>query len=134
MTLQRIMLVDDDEISNFIYKRLFKLVSDKIEIMECTSAEGALHRLRKMDESELPQLIFLDVNLAGMNAWEFMNNLHKEKENKNLEGMKIYIASSTLDERDIMKAYKDEMVSGFLSKPVAFEKLKNVCTMYETAP
>jgi response regulator RpfG family c-di-GMP phosphodiesterase len=127
MHLQHVVLVDDDEISNFIYRKLLKLIAPDALVEEFLTADSALASFKST--GKLPQLLLLDVNLAGMSSWDF---LHHVESSFGLQASQtiVYIISASLDERDIMKAYQSNRVSGFLSKPVAFEKLKAVCAPF----
>jgi two-component SAPR family response regulator len=71
-----IYLVDDDEIQNLINTRVISIVSAGIEVKAFTSAESALAKL-KSNESEFPQLIFLDINMPKMNGWDFLEEYQK---------------------------------------------------------
>lgn len=127
MHLQHVALIDDDEISNFIYKKLLSLIAPDAEIEEFLTADSALASFNST--GKLPQLLLLDVNLAGMSSWDFLHHLQASFGNS-LAQTVVYIISASLDERDIMKAYQATCVSGFLGKPVAFEKLKAVCAPF----
>ncbi len=132
MNIQRISLIDDDEVSNFIYRKLIKLISEDIQIQEYTNADQAIESMYALHSEEMPQIIFLDINLAGKTAWDFIDSfsLLPDFQRKNT---KIYILSASLDERDIIRAHRSPYVNGFLGKPVSFEKLRFICEQYVEA-
>jgi response regulator RpfG family c-di-GMP phosphodiesterase len=132
MNVQRISLIDDDEVSNFIYKKLIMLMADEIQVQEFSNADSALAVFEQLNSEEMPQIIFLDINLAGKTAWDFLETYGQLPESHR-KITKIYILSSTLDERDIMKAHRSPYVNGFLGKPVSFEKLRHICEQYVEA-
>ena len=69
-----------------------------------------------------PDFILLDINMPGMNGWEFLDSLQLAKAApENLPV--IYLLSSSLDPEDEAKARNSVLAKGFISKPLEVEKL-----------
>jgi len=101
-----VLLVDDDEINNFISIKLIKKALLNTEIMACLNGKFAIDQLydiQKRDPSKLPDYILLDINMPIMNGWEFLDEY--KRLNIDPSGKtKIYIISSSVFSNDINKA------------------------------
>ena len=126
--LVRILLVDDDEINNFISIKLIKKVLLNTEISACLNGRFAIDELieiNRKDPSSLPDYILLDINMPIMNGWEFLDEY--EKLDIDTAGKtKIYIISSSVFSNDISKAKTYRSVKDFVSKPLNIEKINQL--------
>jgi len=71
-----ILLVDDDEINNFISIKLIKKALLSTEIVACLNGKFAIEQLLEMQKKgaeKLPDYILLDINMPIMNGWEFLD-------------------------------------------------------------
>ena len=115
-----IMLIDDDIDDRFLFSRAAEL---KIPEIKCVTAEGgmeAFELLYKMPH--LPQVIFLDINMPGMNGWEFLSQFKKNEQFKNIP---ILIYSTSSHEKDITAAQTAGAI-GYCVKPLEFEGLQTI--------
>ncbi|MDB5005470.1 MAG: response regulator of RpoS [Mucilaginibacter sp.] len=125
-----ILLVDDDEINNFISIKLIKKAVDNTAISACLNGKFAIEELveiQKHDPSLLPDFILLDINMPIMNGWEFLDEykrLNIDPQGKS----KIYIISSSVFSNDINKARSYPLVKNFISKPLSVDKIKELFT------
>jgi CheY-like chemotaxis protein len=125
-----ILLVDDDEINNFISIKLIKKAVDNTAISACLNGRFAIEELveiQKNDPSLLPDFILLDINMPIMNGWEFLD----EYQRLNIDPLgksKIYIISSSVFSNDINKARSYPLVKNFISKPLSVDKIKEMFT------
>jgi CheY-like chemotaxis protein len=126
--LVRILLVDDDEINNFISIKLIKKVLLNTEISACLNGRFAIDELieiNRKDPASLPDYILLDINMPIMNGWEFLDEY--EKLDIDTAGKtKIYIISSSVFSNDISKAKTYRSVKDFVSKPLNIEKINQL--------
>src|ERR1700760_145982 len=123
-----ILLVDDDEINNFISIKLIKKALLNTEIMACLNGRFAIDQLmniQKKDPSKLPDYILLDINMPIMNGWEFLDE-YKRLNVDPLGKSKIFIISSSVFSNDINKARSYPIVQNFVSKPLNVEKIKEL--------
>ena len=123
-----ILLVDDDEINNFISIKLIKKALTNTEINSCLNGRFAIDQLaeiQRKDPSKLPDYILLDINMPIMNGWEFLDE-YKRLNLDPLGKSKIYIISSSVFSNDINKARSYPIVKDFISKPLNVEKIKEL--------
>lgn len=123
-----VLLVDDDEINNFISIKLIKKALLNTEIMACLNGKYAIEQLsdiQKKDPNKLPDYILLDINMPIMNGWEFLDE-YKRLNLDPLGKSKIYIISSSVFSNDINKARSYPLVKDFISKPLNVEKIKEL--------
>jgi CheY-like chemotaxis protein len=69
-----IMLIDDNKNDNFFHERAIRKYNPDMQIITYLSAEEALEHLKLPDNA--PDVIFLDINIPGMNGWEFLDEYH----------------------------------------------------------
>ncbi len=130
-----ILLVDDDEINNFISIKLIKKALEYTEITACLDGSYAIKKLLDLqakDPNSLPDYILLDINMPIMNGWEFLEDF-KRLEIDPLGKSKIYIISSSVFSNDINKAKSYPLVKNFISKPLNVDKIKELFTVEKTA-
>lgn len=123
-----VLLVDDDEINNFISIKLIKKTLLNTDIKACLNGKFAINQLSEIHDKQpdlLPDYILLDINMPVMNGWEFLEEFERLKIDP--EGkIKIYIVSSSVFSNDINKSRLFELVTDFISKPLNVEKLRHL--------
>ena len=120
-----VLLVDDDEINNFISIKLIKKALLNTEIMACLNGKFAIDQLMEIqrnDPAKFPDYILLDINMPIMNGWEFLDE-YKRLNIDPTGKCKIYIISSSVFSNDINKARSYPVVKDFVSKPLNVEKI-----------
>ena len=125
--LNCILLIDDDEIANYINSSVVKHVDCCETVVTVQSGKAALDYLTTEEDGNYPQpdLIFLDINMPGMNGWEFLE--HYQKLKKSQQGKIIVVMlTSSVNPDDVEKARSMREVSEFKTKPMTEEMLKEV--------
>lgn len=109
--VEDVWLVDDDKVIAYITERMIKNTDPSIKINSFLSAKMALEKLRLNDYK--PDILLLDINMPGINGWDFLDEL------RNMHCfINVYMYSSSIDPEDIKKARTYPMVKDFLSKPI----------------
>lgn len=125
--LKNVLLIDDSESDNFYHSRKIKKLGITDNIHICYSGEEALAYLKSELEGVHPQptLIFLDINMPGMNGWEFLEEYEKLELSQQGEVV-LTMLSNSIDERDRLRAQEFKSVHGFYSKPLNENYLNNI--------
>jgi CheY-like chemotaxis protein len=130
-TVNCILLIDDNEADNEFHSRAIK----KSGVCQCVEVanggQKALDYLLRSGtaESPTPDLIFLDINMPGMNGFEFLeeyNQLDPAKKSK----MVVFMLTSSLLPDDKEKAEKTGYISAFLPKPLTAKMVGEIIDKY----
>lgn len=117
----KIILIDDDSLTNYINRRILSRALPGVEIVDFTSGRKALDAMRVMSVSENEDLlVFLDINMPVMSGWEVLD--HLELELPELP-VKVIMLTSSIERADRERAVTYESVFSFISKPVDSQKL-----------
>ena len=125
--IELVMLVDDNDTDNFISKRIIEITKFAKQVIVKNSGKSALDYLKENEENEaeLPNLIFLDINMPIVDGFVFLyefekfNTLIKDK-------CKVIILSSSDNKRDIDKIVNNNHVIKFITKPLTEASLEDV--------
>lgn len=120
---KEVMLIDDNEPTNFIHKRIVTKVKPKANIIVHQKAREALSTLREGEAK--PELIFLDINMPGMDGWQFLKEYESlEEEMKN--SIIIVMLTTSLNPDDVTKSKNYASINGFENKPLTTDKLERI--------
>ncbi len=125
--LNCILLIDDDLPTNFINERVIRKMCCSEYIKAVQGGFEALDYLKSSDieNNPPPDLIFLDINMPGMNGWEFLEEYVKLETHQKSKAVIVMLTTSlNPDEKD--KADKISQISGFLNKPLYAEGVKTI--------
>lgn len=124
--LTSILLIDDDEPTNFLHALVISEQGCAQHLHIAQSGTEAIAYLKQAAEGKkeayLPQLIFLDINMPAMNGWEFLQQF-AEMNFAGKETIKIVLLTTSLFPEDKQKALATAGVVDFLSKPLTGEQL-----------
>ncbi len=120
-------IIDDDNLYQFGMKRLLHHVAAETEIRQFHNGLEAIDYLKqnKSNKSNLPDIIFLDINMPVMNGWQFLDNfigLHLSLSKQ----ITIYMITSSVDNAEILRAASYKEVRNYIIKPISFENMKEI--------
>ena len=125
------MLVDDNLHDNFFHEReIKKNNSSTIVITKVTGMDALKYLKSKKDSKDMqPDLIFLDINMPGMNGWEFLEEYNRLA--KELQSQVIVIMLTTSDNPDDEARAKTwNFVSDYITKPLTKEIMNDIINKY----
>ncbi|HEY4650469.1 MAG TPA: response regulator [Pontibacter sp.] len=123
--LKKVMLIDDDQVNNFVCESIIKSEQFADEVISYELAEEALQHLKKLAAErpyDFPDLIFLDINMPGMDGWSFIDE-YRELPEAVTANCSLFMLSSAVDRKDIICAKSMKEVKDFFSKPLSPEIL-----------
>jgi CheY-like chemotaxis protein len=125
--LNCVMLIDDNEDDNFFHKIVLRETGITENVKVAESGFEALDFLK--NENDIPELIFLDINMPKMNGWEFLEEYKKLNEEQKARVVIIMLTTS-LNPADRKKAASISEVNGFETKPLSPEILSAIVQRY----
>ena len=130
------LLIDDDEPTNFISTMLLNQTNCTEHIQVAESGEMALNYLthseyfcNERNSHPCPDIIFLDINMPAMNGWEFLEK-YKQLDQKHHGKLIIIMLTTSLNPEDKIKAESMPEISGFENKPISIEMINRVVKTY----
>ena len=128
--LNCILLIDDDEPTNFLNKLTLEQAGCARHIRVMTDGRSALDYLRGgPDEYVRPDLIFLDINMPAMDGWEFLMQYRELPQEKKASTVLIMLTTS-LNPDDEKRTFQIPEVSGFERKPLNRSCLEKLMSKY----
>lgn len=114
--LNNILIVDDDDITNFITKSHL----GKLGFKNFKSVSNGREAIEYITTNQDPDIILLDLNMPVMDGWEFL----EERKRLNLcPNAKIYLVTSSGRTEDKMKAAQYDNVKDYVEKPLNCDQL-----------
>jgi CheY-like chemotaxis protein len=126
-TIDLVMLVDDNDTDNFISKRIIEITKFAGRVEVKSSGKNALDYLRENQTKieNLPNIIFLDINMPIVDGFVFLYEFEKFNEFVKSK-CKVIILSSSDNKRDIDKIVNNDHVIKFVTKPLTEVALEEI--------
>jgi CheY-like chemotaxis protein len=124
------MLIDDNEIDNFIATEILNGIDFSEKVISMNSAVAALEYLKNtpIDSDGFPDTIFLDIRMPVMDGFDFLNQFLKLSDSTRAKCDVVMLTSSS-DPMDITRALQYPVVRKFLSKPLSETLLKDLINL-----
>lgn len=130
MNAEIICIVDDDQIFQLTTTKILERVSSAKKILAFPDGQKAYQFLsgNTTNTEELPDIIFLDINMPFMDGWQFLEEYTKIKPALS-KTIVIYVVSSSIAEYDIQKAKSNSNVADYIVKPVTIDTYKSLLAL-----
>lgn len=120
MPIQSILLVDDDEDDQYVFRDALNAVDASINV---DTAIDGVDALEKLSESKtVPELIFLDLNMPRMNGKSFLKEI---KSSDTFQSIPVIVYSTSANPSDISET-KALGAKDFITKPNNYKELCSV--------
>lgn len=115
-------IIDDDETTQFVVEITIENTNLAKNITVFSDGKEAIDffTLNVNNPENLPDIIFLDLNMPIMDGWQFLDHfaiLKPQIEKK----ITIFITSSSTNQNDIIRAKKYSDVTEYIIKPITEE-------------
>jgi CheY-like chemotaxis protein len=116
--MDKLLVVDDDGIFHYILKTQIR----KTNLFEATYIDDSAFFEKYLTDvlespEETPDVIFLDLNMKGLNGWDMLKITEKFYPLFRKQ-VTVYITTGSIDPDDKTRALKYSFVQDFVSKPV----------------
>ena len=123
-----ILLVDDDDTTNFLNQALLKRMAITDTILVAGNGQEALALLRThcapVASASCPALILLDMKMPLMNGSEFLQAYTQRPATEN-PTVVIIILTTSLNPKDV-EQIQDLPINGYLTKPITRDKINQL--------
>ena len=122
--IREVIFIDDDEIVILVGKKILKMIGYEGKVSYYLNGLEALKNIEERTakgEFELksdPIVVFLDINMPIMDAWDFMNSF-KEFPQTIKENFKIAIVTNSYNPSDKLKTLEYLDLLDFMNKPLS---------------
>ena len=127
--LNSILLVEDDEAINYISQMVIKKLDCANHVQVAWNGADALEYIKQCGEHacQPPELILLDINMPGLNGWEFLEEYCKLNDNKKVV---VVMLTTSLNPDDKKRADSNPVIAGFKNKPLTPAVMEEILSQY----
>jgi len=127
--LRSILLIDDDEPTNFFHKLIAEETRCAEQVLAVQGGQDALDYLAdiktKKGNISWPDIIFLDINMPAMDGWEFLDKFQQIKKENGTKVIMIMLTTS-LNPDDEIRSKDIPVITGFVNKPLTVPILYDI--------
>jgi CheY-like chemotaxis protein len=120
----KVLLVDDDDATNFLASLAFKNLAIASEI---AVANDGLVACEWIKQNTCPDIIFLDIRMPRMDGFDFLDNFTRMNTCKQV---KIIMLTSSMRAEDKEKAFAYNAVVEYLEKPLTETLIQKIADTY----
>lgn len=118
------IVIDDDDVSNFLCKKVIKNVYPNAYVTIFSDAAEALEYLETGIIKAPRAIVFLDINMPVMSSWDFIKS-YKLLDMEIKERLMVYILSSSVDPLDKVRSASSMNIYNYIAKPLTSQAVEN---------
>ena len=122
-----ICIIDDDDVYQYTITNAIKKNSIVKKILVFSDGKEGIDFLidNIANVEDIPDIIFLDINMPIMDGWQFLEQYVKLKPRVGKK-VTIYMISSSVDPIDVKRAKAMSEISDYLIKPIKSEQVSEI--------
>lgn len=126
MKVNCLMLIDDDETTNFINELMISEMGITDQILQAQNGKEGLDLLLKQVEEKkcLPEIILLDINMPVMDGFEFLEEYQK-LDIPGKSSVVIVMLTTSLHPTD-MERTKQAGITDYINKPLKENSIRQI--------
>lgn len=115
----KFLLIDDDDVTNYINTRIIKNVCAEAQITLALNGLDAIKvlELNAVDGKPSFDVVFVDISMPEMDGWAFIDEVSLPKYEQQQKSFYVMLTSSVFDD-DLAKARTKPLIKQFYSKPL----------------
>ncbi len=125
--LSKVLLIDDDRPTNFFHEMIIRKKEFSESVFAYRGVSEAMTYLNSIVENgeAFPDLIFLDLNMPGLDGWDFIEAF-KRLDSPLKSFTKIIVLTTTVSPREKKRALGIPEILDFKNKPLSSELLDEI--------
>ena len=128
--LKSVLLVDDDDTTNFLNRFFLNQLDTNIKVLVAKNGQEALDLIAVEAETITPCLVVLDTNMPIMDGWEFLKVYGKKVPEELKKKFNIVMLPPTNTEEYKAKVLANPNVVDVMDKPMSDIKFRLLITKY----
>ena len=126
--INKVLMVDDNDTTNFYNQDVLEESGLFEEIIILTNGTDTINYF-KNNVGNLPQLVFLDINMPDYDGFEVLEEL-EELDITGLDKVIICMLSTSKHKRDLEKHERFDITYEYLVKPLELKKIETIISKY----
>jgi len=124
--LNTILLVDDDDASNFLHSIFINKLDLDVNINSALNGKEAIDFIlgKGQEKLALPCMVMLDLRMPIMDGWQFMKAYEDMVPKKLKDKITIVLVTISDDKEDKERATTNKYIADFAQKPLSDETFK----------
>lgn len=129
----RFLLIDDDDVTNYINTRIIKNVMTDADITVALNGVDALQAMEAHTRAGQASfdIVFVDISMPEMDGWSLIDTLSSDKYANQQSAHYVMLTSSVFDD-DVAKAKTKPLIKQFYSKPLDPARVKETIEFFQS--
>lgn len=116
--IRSVWIIDDDAVYRYAFRKFVEMKRLCPDVVDFGDGEKAIDFLKNPDNTQnLPDVIFLDVDMPGMDGWAFIKAFEKIKPSL-AKTIPIMMVTSSLNYNDIVQSQNYTDITDYILKPI----------------